>query len=328
MEKVIVTGGAGYVGSVLVPMLLKDNYKVSVLDSMIHENNYNLMLNYVDGTPITRHPNFGIFKKGDVRNEGLVKELINNNDSVIHLAAIVGAPACDKYKDIAETTNLGGTRNIISNISKNQKIIFASTGSNYGKIEGICDENSPLNPLSLYGVTKTKAENMIVEKSGVAYRFATAFGLSPRLRTDLLINDFTNQLVNSKHLDVYECDARRTFVHVSDMAKAFIFGLENYDFLKGNSFNIGDDSMNATKGEAAEIIKNKIIEKFNFEPYLWMVKKGFKEGYVDPDQRDYEVSYKKINDAGFKVETSLNEGLDELVDFFANFKMRNPFGNI
>ncbi|MEM3091170.1 MAG: NAD-dependent epimerase/dehydratase family protein [Candidatus Pacearchaeota archaeon] len=325
MERVLVTGGVGYVGSVLVPMLLNQGYKVSVLDNLIHENSLNTFLTRVGDHTILTHPNFMGFIKGDIRDQKTVLEAAKEVDSLIHLAAIVGAPYCDKNPELAVSTNIKGTDNIIKSISPKQKIVYASTGSVYGKIDDMCLETSNTNPLSLYGKTKLEAEKMILDFGGVAFRFATAFGLSPRLRLDLLPNDFTYKLVKGRHLDIYEANAKRTFIHVSDMARSFIFALKNYDYMKGEAFNVGDEELNLTKIELAEKIKCKIKEFFGFDVYIWK-----EEGKKDPDQRDYAVAYqkiKKIGGEGFRTKVSLDAGLEELVKFMSIFEIKDQFRN-
>jgi len=325
MERVLVTGGAGYVGSVLVPKLLEDNYKVTILDNFIHENSYAGLTSRVQGKSILNHPNFEKVIYGDVRDKRVAKSALEGKDYIIHLAAIVGAPACDKNKELASSTNLEGTLNLLSLKDKNQRFIFASTGSNYGKVDGICTEESPLNPLTVYGISKTKAEGRVLEEGGVAYRFATAFGVSPRFRLDLLPNDFANRLVNQRHLDIYEADVKRTFIHVSDMTRAFIFGIENFDSMKNNAFNVGDESMNLSKRDVADKISKKVKESLGFEPYVWYNAEG-----EDPDKRDYHVSYKKIKGIsdGFSTEVNFDEGIEELINFIPLIKFKNPFSNV
>ncbi len=327
MEKVLVTGGAGFVGSSLVPTLLEKGYRVEVLDNMMHENSYSGLSSYVQGRTLISHPNFCGLTKGDIRDEKLVSNSMSRNDIIIHLAAIVGAPACDKQPELARSTNLNGTRNILENLSKNQKIIFASTGSNYGKVEKICTEETPLNPLSLYGKVKTQSEKEIMSEGGVAYRFATAFGVSPRFRMDLLINDFSYRIVNVRHLDVFEANAKRTFIHVADMANAILFGINNYDQMKGEAFNIGDEKMNISKENVAKKIISKTKQIYGFDAYLFTEEK---EKRFDPDQRDYEVCYEKIQKVGkgFRTKISMEEGLEELIKFYSFVKIRNPFSNV
>tara|TARA_Y100000310_G_scaffold221576_1_gene223181 strand:+ start:39687 stop:40661 length:975 start_codon:yes stop_codon:yes gene_type:complete len=324
MDNILVTGGAGFVGSSLVPTLLEKGYGVEVLDDMIHENSYTGFSSYIEGRNMMSHPNFE-FIRGDVRDKRLVSECVGRSDMIIHLAAIVGAPACKKNPELARTTNVDGTRNILKNLSSSQIIINASTGSNYGAVDGICTEDTDLNPLSVYGETKTQAERDVMESGGLAYRFATAFGVAPRYRMDLLPNDFTHKLFHDKFVDIFESNARRTFVHVADMTNAFLFGIENYDQMKGEAFNVGDESMNMTKEGLAKEIISKIKQMHGFEPKLLTLPM---ETRTDPDERDYEVSYGKLNKIGFKTQVTLDEGLEELIKFSELLKIRNPFSNV
>jgi nucleoside-diphosphate-sugar epimerase len=328
MKNVLVTGGAGYIGSTLVPMLLEKNYNVTIVDKLLYENNHQFFLTPVGGTTLLRHPNFKKFIKGDIRDIKIVEEALEGQDFVIHLAAIVGAPACNKNPELARTTHIDGTKNILDSMNSQQKLVYASTGSNYGKVDGICHEDTPLNPLTLYGITKTEAEKMILDSGHVGYRFATAFGLSPRLRMDLLINDFSHRMTKGRHLDVYEAGAKRTFIHVFDISRALIFALENYDDMAGQVYNAGDEIMNISKGGAAELIKTAIEKKCGGTVNLW-TEEG--DSRFDPDKRDYEVSYAKIQSVanGFKTTVSLSDGIDELIEYYAKaFELKNPYSNV
>lgn len=308
--KVLVTGGAGYVGSVLVPELLKKGYEVRVLDNLMYGQT-SLFVYFIEG-------NFE-FIKGDVRDVETVEKAVDGVDMIIHLAAIVGAPACKKDRKVAETVNYQGTVNVDNARNDSQKLIYASTGSVYGKLKEVCTEESPTNPLSIYGKTKLEAEKQVM-KSGnaIVYRFATGFGLSSRLRLDLLPNDFVLGALKNRHLVIYDKDFKRTFIHVKDMVRSYIFGIENFDILKNEVYNVGSEKMNYTKEEIAEVIK----EKINFEIYY------ADKGIPDPDQRDYEVSYQKIREKGFETEISLEKGIDELVNGFQMLSMKNPYSNV
>jgi len=307
---ILITGGAGFVGSVLVPMLLREGFDVTVIDNLMYHQNSLL------GNALYKNFNF-IF--GDIRDEAIMKSAIRQADVIIHLAAIVGEPACRLYPDLAKSVNLQASK-IINNLrSKNQAFIFASTGSNYGKVDNnICTEETPLSPLSLYGVTKTEAERIFLAKGNcIVYRFATGFGISPRLRLDLLPNDFTYRAIHERNLVVYEKDYKRTFIHVKDMAKAFAFGLTHFQEMKDNVFNVGHESMNLTK----EDIAKKIREKIEF--YL-----NFGDIGHDSDQRNYEVSYEKIRKTGFTTDISLDEGIDELIRAFNMMRVPSPHSNL
>jgi len=294
-EKILITGGAGYVGSVLVPILLEKGYYIRVID--------NLMYGVSSLLSCFINKNFE-FIKGDITSKEVIQNVLKDIDFIIHLAAIVGYPACKLNPKLAKRVNIDGTRNILEKKRKDQLLIYSSTGSNYGIVKDrICTEETPLNPISVYGKTKTEAEELIaISDNFITFRFATAFGLSPRLRLDLLINDFVNMALRRKEIILYERFFKRTFIHVRDMAKAFIFAIENADRLKGETFNVGSENMNYTKEEIANIIKNKISY------YLHFAEIG-----EDEDKRNYEVSYKKINKLGYFTGITMEEGIDELI---------------
>jgi len=307
--KILVTGGAGYIGSTLVPELLKAGHDVCVYDSLLFGGNSML--------PHFRNPNFSMVV-GDIRDTDSLKKVVEDKDVIIHLAAIVGYPACEKDHKVTKEVNLEATKNLVDMLSDNQVILFGSTGSNYGAVEGVCTEETPLNPLSLYGVTKTEAERYIMENcKAVAYRFATAFGLSPRLRLDLLVNDFTNKAINEKYIVVYESHFMRTFIHVYDIARSFMFALDNLDKMVGNVYNVGSDSMNYSKRKICEIIQDKT------DYYLHLADIG-----KDADQRDYVVSYDKIASLGFDTTIGIEEGIEELVNGIKVIKVQNPYANV
>jgi nucleoside-diphosphate-sugar epimerase len=310
MKKVLVTGGSGYIGSILVTELLKKGYKVTVYDNLLFGGNsmFSFFIN----------PNFE-FINGDVRDTELLKKVMYDKDVIIHLAAIVGYPACQKNQKLAIETNLDATINLVKNATPNQYILFGSTGSNYGAVkEGICTEDTPLNPLSLYGETKTQAERFLIENSNsTAYRFATAFGLSPRLRLDLLINDFVNKAINQKYIVVYESHFMRTFIHVKDIAGSFIFAIENEDKMSGEVYNVGSNSMNFSKRQVCELIQNRV------DYYLHLADIG-----SDIDKRDYVVSYDKINKLGFDTTITIEQGIDELVSGIKCIKHNDPYANV
>jgi nucleoside-diphosphate-sugar epimerase len=309
MLKVLITGGAGYVGTSLIPQLLGKNYHVKVFDNLIFGGDALL--------PFFRHPNFE-FEPGDVRNEKELHQAAKNCDIIIHLAAIVGYPACRKDPRLAEEVNVKGTQNLSKALSKNQLVLFGSTGSNYGAVEDICTEETPLNPLSLYGQTKTLAEKILLENNTtIAYRFATAFGISPRLRLDLLINDFTYKAIKEGYLVVYEKHFLRTFIHVSDMGSAFLFGIENSEKMKDNVFNIGSDEMNYSKEQICNFIGEKT------KAYIHYADVG-----EDADKRNYSVSYKKINSLGYRTKIGVEEGIEELVKALSAINYKTPYTNV
>jgi nucleoside-diphosphate-sugar epimerase len=311
--KILITGGAGYVGTTLIPELLALDHEVTVFD--------NLMYGGDPLIPFFRRKKFS-FIKGDVRDAGAVKQAVKDNDAVIHLAAIVGFPACRENPDLAKAVNVGGTKNMVDAMSPSQLLLQASTGSNYGKLseltEPICTEESPLKPLSVYGQTKTEAENIAMDAGNtVAFRYATAFGLSPRMRLDLLINELVYMAAKQKYLVIYEANFKRTFIHVQDIARTFTFALENYDKMKGQVYNAGSEKMNMSKKEIAELIAKKT------GAYLHFADVG-----EDQDKRNYVVSYKKINSLGYDITISVEEGIDELVKVSQVVQISNPYMNI
>lgn len=310
--KIIIFGGAGYVGASLVPALLQrdSGVEVTVFD--------NLMYNQVQFMEYFKNPQFK-FINGDVRNYHEVKKAVEGQDMIIHLAAIVGAPACNRDVETAKDINLQGTININDAREKKQKVIFASTGSVYGKVDGICTEESPTNPLSVYGQTKLDAEKVLLKKGNVViYRFATGFGLSPRMRFDLFINDFVYKAINDKYLVVYDKDFKRTFIHISDMVRSYDFAIVNFSEMKNQIYNVGSPDLNFTK----EQIVKRLYKMIDFQA-LYVDK-----GTPDPDQRDYAVSYDKINKLGFKTMMTLDAGIMELVMGMQMIKRINMYSNV
>lgn len=308
-QAVLVTGGAGYVGSVLIPKLLERGHHVRVLDNLMYRQTS--LLSYCLNSHFE-------FVRGDVRDRTALREILTGVDCIIHLAAIVGAPACARDPRLTEQVNYEASLLVDECRSRSQGLIFASTGSNYGAVEGICTEDTPLTPLTTYGITKTKAETALLESGNVVvYRFATAFGLSPRLRLDLLVNDFTFQALKNRQLVLYEKGFRRTFIHVQDMAEAFIHAVENYEKLKDQAYNVGHESMNYTKEDVALAIKRKVDYHLHFS-----------DVGSDPDKRDYEVSFEKIRKTGFEPKVSLEEGIDELIKGYQMITLHNPYSNI
>lgn len=309
MIKILITGGAGFVGSTLTPLLLDNSFKVTVYDSLLYGGSSLLL--YIS------NKNFS-FIKGDIRDKASLAQAIKNNDVIIHLAAIVGLPACNKDPRLALSTNVQGTKNVVKNLSPSQHLIHASTVSNYGATIGdICNEETPLNPISCYGRTKTEAEKIVLDfPNTTCLRFATAFGVSPRIRLDLLINDFVYQAYVNKFLILFEKTYKRTFVHVLDIARSILFTIQNNKKTNLSIFNIGDNSNNYSKEEIALKIKDRI------DYYLHFADIG-----EDEDRRNYSVSYKKINSLGFKAKKTVDEGIDELIKACKIFEFKHPYKN-
>lgn len=308
-QRVVVTGGAGYVGSVLVPHLLANGFRVHVIDNLRHGGE-GMLLNFID-------PDFS-FTEADILDVPRIRSIMQEADAVVHLASIVGYPACKRWPDEARRTNWDGVNAMLDNIRPETKLIYFSTGSNYGEVEGVCDEDTPLNPLSLYGELKTAAEHLCMQRPNtVALRFATAFGLSPRLRLDLMINDFAYQALVNKHLIIYERHFRRTFIHVKDMARVVSHLLGCWDQAQNRVYNVGHESLNLTKENIVQILQQKL----NFLTY-------FADFGKDEDRRDYEVSYARIRGLGYTTEVDIHRGLNELIGGLRLIRIRNPYSNL
>jgi len=273
-----------------VPELLK-KHKVRVLD--------NLTYGYYGLIPNNEKPNFEFFL-GDIRNKIDIKKAIKNVDMVIHLAAIVGYPACKAQPKLANDVNYLGTKKLVEIC--NVPIIFSSTGSCYGSVDGICNEKTSLKPLTEYAVSKINAEKEIRKCSDyVIYRFSTGFGLSLRPRLDLLVNDFVVKAVKNKELIVYEKDYNRSFIHVKDMVRSFIFAIDHFSEMNREVYNVGSEKLCLTKGDVALRIKEYV------DFYL-----KFADFGTDPDKRNYKVSFKKINALGFSTKYDLDYGIKEM----------------
>jgi nucleoside-diphosphate-sugar epimerase len=294
--KVLITGGAGYLGSVMVAKMLNSGYEVIVLDKLLF--NQTSLLQY------TSNPNFK-FIYGDVRNETLLEKLCDEVDVIIPLAAIVGFPACASDPQLAKEINFKQIVNIVK-FGKNKKILYPNTNSGYGLGKGQieCDEGSPLTPISVYGQTKCDAENFLrTSTDAIMFRLATVFGVSPRMRTDLLVNDFTYKAITDKYIVVFEKTFKRNFIHVEDVASVFDFMLFNYNEYKGEIFNVGLSSANLNKEELLEKIK---IHVPNFAI-------SYNDFYEDPDKRNYIVSNAKIEETGWGPKWDLDMGIKQLI---------------
>ncbi len=294
---ILVTGGAGYLGSILVPELLKLGHKVTVLDSFMFGQNSLADVCYMDNFSVVR---------GDARDEKLLKGLIKDVDIVIPLAALVGAPLCYRDEIGTVTTNRDAIGTLSKLLSKEQRILMPVTNSGYGiGQEGVfCTEETPLNPISTYGKTKVEAEAIILQReNSISFRLATVFGMSPRMRLDLLVNDFTYRAVKDGFIVIFEGHFKRNYIHIRDVARAFIHGIENFDSMRGEAYNVGLSDANLSKIELCEKIKLQVP---NFTIMEAPIGK-------DIDQRNYIVSNAKVEATGFKPRFSLEMGIKELL---------------
>ena len=295
--KILITGGAGYLGSILVPKLLKDNHQVTVYDNLIY--NQLSLLNVCNDKDFH-------FVYGDVRDYERLDKYVQKADVIIPLAAIVGFPACEKDKQLATDVNFIHIKNIVDNSSKQQLILYPNSNSGYGiGIEGIyCTEESPLNPLSHYGITKCNAEDYLKDNSNaVIFRLATVFGISPRMRLDLLVNEFVYKALTDRYITVFEKDFIRNYIHIRDVAFTFNFMIDNYDKYNGEVFNVGLSDSNLSKEELVEKIKGYIPDfAITYSDY-----------YEDPDKRNYLVSNEKVESTGWIPKYSLDDGIKELI---------------
>ena len=305
MSKVLITGGAGYIGSMLSTKLLSLGHKVTIVDLLKYDKG---SLNH-----LYFNKNFELICD-DVRKKSLMKRLVKKHDFIIPLAALVGAPLCEKFKKDAVSTNLGTIKTLCEITTKKNKVIYLTTNSGYGIGEKgkYCDENSPLNPISLYGRTKCDAEDLVRAKikNHVCFRLATVFGHSYRMRSDLLVNNFVNTTIKKKKLTLFEPHFRRNFIHVRDVVNAIIFTMKNFNKLKNDVYNLGLSSANISK-----IMLAKRIQKQYKKLKIKIV-----TNRKDPDKRDYFVSNKKIEKKGFKATITLDEGISELIQIFKNDK--------
>ena len=311
MSNILVTGGAGYIGSTLVPDLLSKKHKVTVID--------NFMYDQTSLATSIRDRNFEIVF-GDVRDESLMKRLVSKADIIIPLAAIVGAPACDKDPVTAQSINKDSILWLLKQVSRSQQVIMPTTNSAYGSGDknNFCDENSPLNPLSLYARDKVVVEKSLLEhENSTSFRLATVFGISPRMRLDLLVNNFTLRAITDGFVIVFEGHFKRNYIHILDVVQAFNLAIEKKEQFRGEIFNVGLSEANISKIELCQEIK-KIVPDFVFlEAPLGK----------DPDQRNYIVSNKKIEASGFSPAVSLQAGLNELVKGLKMFNHK-PFTNV
>jgi nucleoside-diphosphate-sugar epimerase len=308
---ILVTGGAGYLGSTLVPALLAEGHRVTVLD--------NFLFNQAPMNALCADPNFDVYR-GDARDRDVLKPLLRDADFIIPLAALVGAPMCNNDKIGAETLNRDAVLTLIEMASREQRILMPVTNSGYGVGEAgkFCTEETPLRPISLYGRTKVAAERAVLDRgNSISFRLATVFGMSPRMRLDLLVNDFVYRAVNDRAVVLFEPHFKRNFIHVRDVARAFLHGIANFESMRDQPYNVGLSDANLSKMELCQRIR-KQLPKF-----------VFLEAPVgeDPDKRDYIVSNEKIERTGYRPAFPLDEGIGELIKGYR--MLRNSiYGNV
>jgi len=296
--KVLITGGAGYLGSTMAEYFLRKQYEVTVLD--------NLMYKQLSLLHLFKHEKFK-FVQGDVRNTELLKELVTTHDIVIPLAAIVGMPACKSNPELTVDVNYKQIKNIVDWLSNDQKLIIPNTNSQYGSSDSIITEDSPFKPLSLYAQTKCDAEQYVLDKSnGIVLRLATVFGVSPRMRQDLLVNDFVYKSVTDGYLVLFEANFKRNYIHVQDIAQTFLFMVSNYNICNHNVYNVGLSDANLSKLELANKIKEHV-------PSLVIKQDEFKEDF---DKRNYIVSNQKLENLGWRPSFSLDYGIQQLISAY------------
>lgn len=310
MSRILVTGGAGYIGSILVPELLRSDHHVTVVDNFMY-GQASLLEHCWD-------PRLEVVR-GDVRDEELIKKHLAGVDAIIPLAAIVGMPACDKRPIDARTINLDAVK-LLLEARKHQVVLFPTTESGYGKDGLVCTEETPLKPISLYGRLKVEAERAVLDAGNcVTLRLGTVFGMSPRMRFDLLVNDFVYRALTDRSLALFEPHFKRNYVHIRDVARVFTFALANHDAMNGQAYNVGLET-SYSKEELCDEIK-RVIPNFWYPLYTGTDK------MEDPDRRNYIVSHQKLMRLGFACRTTLREGIMEIVKG-VQVLQRNQFSNV
>jgi len=308
---ILVTGGAGYLGSTMVPDLLAAGHKVTVLD--------NFMFKQAGLNHCCYHPNFSIVK-GDIRQKDTMSKLMKDADVIIPLAALVGAPLCSLDPIGATTINHDAIELMLKLLSKDQIVLMPTTNSAYGTgdKDNYCNEESPLRPISQYAIEKVGIEQELMQyENAISFRLATVFGMSPRMRIDLLVNDFTYRAVNDRFVVLFESHFKRNYIHVRDVSRVFQHALNNHDSMKGEIFNVGLSDANVSKKELCETIQKQLPEFIFIDEQIGK----------DPDQRDYIVSNEKIESTGFKTEFSLDRGIGELIKGYSMIK-NSRYGNV
>jgi len=310
-HQILVTGGAGYLGSTLVPELLAAGHRVTVLD--------NFMYNQNSLAHVCHHPGFDVVR-GDVRSESAVLPLLKKADIVIPLAAYVGAPLCARDPVGASSTNHDAIVMMLKHVSKHQRILMPTTNSAYGSGDekNFCTEDSPLRPMSLYAVEKVKVEKELLQHpNATSFRLATVFGMSPRMRIDLLVNDFTYRAVHDRFVVLFEAGFKRNYIHVRDIARVFMHGIDHYEKTNGQIFNVGLSDANVSKRELCLAIQKQVPEFTFIEAPIGK----------DPDQRNYIVSNARIEATGYQPQVSLDAGIRELIKGFTMIR-NSVYGNV
>ena len=308
---ILVTGGAGYLGSILVPALLGDGHRVTVLDNFLFAQN--------SLAHVCADPKFDLIR-GDARDAGLVAGCAKQADVIIPLAALVGAPLCERDQIGATSLNRDAIEMLVGILSQDQRVIMPITNSGYGIGESgkYCTETSPLNPITLYGKTKVAAEAFVLgRETGISLRLATVFGMAPRMRLDLLVNDFVHRAVHDRAVVLFESHFKRNYIHVRDVTRAFQHTVQNFVSMRGEAYNVGLSDANLSKWELCEIIKKHV-------PHFVFVEAPIGE---DPDKRDYIVSNGKIEATGYKPAYSLDDGVQELIKGYKMIR-NNVYGNV
>ena len=310
-QHILITGGAGYLGSIMVPALLDAGYRVTVLDNFMFKQN--------PLAHVCANPDFDVVR-GDARDEALIKGILKDVDVVIPLAALVGAPLCNMDPLGTETINRDAVVMLCQLMSKDQRILMPITNSGYGIGEKgkFCTEETPLRPISLYGTTKVEAEAAVLERgNAISFRLATVVGMAPRFRLDLLVNDFVYRAVHDRAVVLFEADFKRNYIHVRDVTNAFLHGLNNFDAMKDEPYNVGLSDANLSKRELCEKIHEHL-------PSFVFLEAPIGE---DPDKRDYIVSNEKIEATGFKPAFSLDDGIRELIKGYRMIR-NSQYGNV
>ena len=308
---ILVTGGAGYLGSSLVPDLLNAGHKVTVLD--------NFMFKQASLNHCCYHPNFTVVK-GDIRQKSTIAPLMKSADIVIPLAALVGAPLCNLDTIGASTINHDAIELMISMLTKDQIVLMPTTNSAYGTgdKDNLCNEDSPLRPISQYAIEKVEVEKKLMQHpNAISFRLATVFGMSPRMRIDLLVNDFTYRAVNDGFVVLFESHFKRNYIHVRDVSRVFQHAINNHESMNGEIYNVGLSDANVSKKELCQIIKKQLPD------FIFIDEKVGR----DPDQRNYIISNEKIESTGFKQEFSLDRGIGELIKGYSMIK-NSRYGNV